>query len=198
MDSVRVRSGLPLCGVAFVHPCGRALSRGVRDPPSWRAVGWLALVSAVEAGPKPRGKVERPLDERRCRRPGPAQDHGTRRPGQRLGDGSHAPIRAPGAGIRMTVSPDPGCSVRSTAVLQAHAQTRARTVLAFSGGLGWASSWMRMWKDRASSRRAMATVAMLVPGGGAARHRRRRTGGGAWPSGRPPARSPAPTVSPAS
>ena len=38
----------------------------------------------------------------------------------------------PGGGVRRTVSPDPGCSVRSTAVLQAHAETRARPVPAFS------------------------------------------------------------------
>jgi hypothetical protein len=69
----------------------------------------------------------------------------------------------PRYGVRMTVSPDPGCSVRSTAVLQAHAETRAHPVLAFSSGFCWASSWMRMWKDRASSRRAMATVAMFLP-----------------------------------
>jgi hypothetical protein len=69
----------------------------------------------------------------------------------------------PGCGVRMTVSPDPGCSVRSTAVLQAHAKTRARPVVAFSGVFCWASSWVRMWKERASSRRAMATVAMLLP-----------------------------------
>jgi len=62
----------------------------------------------------------------------------------------------------MTVSPDPGCSVRSTAVLQAHAETRARPVLAFSGA-GAVSSWVRMWKERASSRRAIAVVAMWVP-----------------------------------
>jgi hypothetical protein len=68
----------------------------------------------------------------------------------------------PEGGVRMTVSPDPGCSVRSAAVLQAHAQTRARPVVAFSDGF-WASSWVRMWKQRASSRLAIATVAMLVP-----------------------------------
>jgi hypothetical protein len=50
----------------------------------------------------------------------------------------------PECGIRMTVRPDPGWSVRSAAVLQAHAQTRARPVLAFSGGFCWASSWVRM------------------------------------------------------
>jgi hypothetical protein len=83
---------------AFAHPWGRALSRGVRDPPSWRAVGWLA--SRVGGGGRAEagGKVERPLDERPCRRRGPAQDHEARRPGQRFGDGSHAPIRAPGVG----------------------------------------------------------------------------------------------------
>jgi hypothetical protein len=49
----------------------------------------------------------------------------------------------PEGGVRMTVSPDPGCSVRSAAVLQAHAQTRARPVSAFSGvGAVW--SWVRM------------------------------------------------------
>ena len=46
-------------------------------------------------------------------------------------------------GVRMTVSPDPGCSVRSTAVLQAHAETRARPVLAFSG-VDASCSWDRM------------------------------------------------------
>jgi len=34
--------------------------------------------------------------------------------------------------------------------------------LAFSGA-GAASSWVRIWKERASSRRAIATVAMLRP-----------------------------------
>jgi hypothetical protein len=66
----------------------------------------------------------------------------------------------PEGGVRMTVSPDPGCSVRSTAVLQAHAETRARPVPAFSDV---ASSWDRMGKERASSRRAIAVVAMFLP-----------------------------------
>jgi hypothetical protein len=56
----------------------------------------------------------------------------------------------------------PGCSVRSTAVLQAHAKTRARPVLAFSG-IEASSSWVRIWNERANSRRAMATVAMFLP-----------------------------------
>jgi len=34
--------------------------------------------------------------------------------------------------------------------------------LAFSGA-GAASSWVKMWKERASSRRAIATVATLPP-----------------------------------
>ena len=68
----------------------------------------------------------------------------------------------PECGVRMTVSPDPGCSVRSAAVLQAHAQPRARPVLAFSDTF-WASSWVRTWKQRASSRRAIATVATWLP-----------------------------------
>jgi hypothetical protein len=68
----------------------------------------------------------------------------------------------PNAGVRMTVSPDPGCSVRSTAVVQAHAKTRARPVGAFSDA-DVASSWDRICKARASSRRAIATVAMFVP-----------------------------------
>src|SRR4029453_4578992 len=73
------------------------------------------------------------------------------------------PFGPPDVGVPMTVSPDPGCSVRSRAVLQAHAQTRARPVVAFSDDSGGTSSCLRMWKQRASSRRAMATVAMLVP-----------------------------------
>jgi hypothetical protein len=89
-------------------------------------------------------------------------DRQGRRPGRGFGVGSHAPIRAPEGGVRMTVSPDPGCSVRSTAVLQAHAETRARPVLAFSDA-GAVSSWVRMWKERASSRRAIAVVAMWLP-----------------------------------
>jgi hypothetical protein len=56
----------------------------------------------------------------------------------------------------------PGCSVRSTAVLQAHAVVTSAPGLAFSGG-GGLQLWLRMWKQRASSRRAMATVAMLRP-----------------------------------
>jgi len=47
------------------------------------------------------------------------------------------------------------------AVLQAHAETRARPVPAFSGGSAFSSD--RMWKERASSRRAIAVVAMLLP-----------------------------------
>jgi len=66
--SVRVRSGLPLCGLAFPHPWGRALSRGRRR--TGPLVGlWL-------------------MTERIVRR----------RPGRRFGVGSHAPIRAPRVG----------------------------------------------------------------------------------------------------
>jgi hypothetical protein len=50
--------------------------------------------------------------------------------------------------------------------VQAHAQMRARPVVACSDTF-WASSWVRMGNDRASSRRAIATVAMLVPRRGA-------------------------------
>jgi hypothetical protein len=124
-------------------------------------VGWL-LVSAVYAGPQPGGKVERPAGR-------------TTLPLARTGAGwwdekvpddavemvSHAPIRAL-VWVRMTVSPDPGCSVRSAAVLQAHAETRACPVMAFSGADA-GSSWMRTWKQRASSRRAIATVATFLP-----------------------------------
>jgi hypothetical protein len=49
----------------------------------------------------------------------------------------------PEGGVRMTVSPDPGCSVRSAAVLQAHAETRARPVPAFSSADA-SSNWVRM------------------------------------------------------
>src|SRR5512132_3361649 len=66
----------------------------------------------------------------------------------------------PEGGVRMTMSPDPGCSVRPGGRIAAHAETRARPVPAFSGA---GSSWMRMWKQRASSRRAIAVVAMLLP-----------------------------------
>src|SRR6266508_12704 len=133
-----------LFAAPFPHPCGRALSRGRAGSALagglW--VGWL-LVSAVDAGPQPGARWSALGDERPCRRQGPAQDHETRRPGQRFGVGSHAPIRAPGCGVRMTVSPDPGCSVRSAAVLQAHAETRARPVPAFSDADA-ASNWDRM------------------------------------------------------
>jgi hypothetical protein len=46
--------------------------------------------------------------------------------------------------------------------LQAHAKTRARPVLAFSG-IEASSSWVRIWNERANSRRAMATVATFLP-----------------------------------
>ena len=120
---------------AFAHPWGRALSRGVeRSGPGLEP--WVVGL-VVGAGSWLRG------------------------PGQQVGVGSHAPIRAQDrVWVRMTVSPDPGCSVRSTAVLRAHAQPRAHPVLAFSGA---DSSWVRTWKQRASSRRAIATVATWLP-----------------------------------
>jgi hypothetical protein len=126
----------PIGGFIVSAPMGSGLVKGREGiGPPVRPGGWLACGGADRQG---------------------------RRPGRGFGVGSHAPIRAPEGGVRMTVSPDPGCSVRSTAVLQTHAETRARPVLAFSGA-GAVSSWVRMWKERASSRRAIAVVAMWVP-----------------------------------
>src|SRR5215216_5439236 len=138
--------------------------------PSWRPRPWGSYQQ--NAGNRCAGRRFRthgvgPCQEARKGRPvgGPVADSGTdgvkkARTGVRSWLAcTHA---GPEGGVRMTVSPDPGCSVRSTAVLQAHAETRARPVPAFSE-VDAASSWVRMWKDRASSRRATATVAMWVP-----------------------------------
>jgi hypothetical protein len=152
--------GLSAVRTAVPAPMWSGLVKGREGSALLEGCGLVGFSCRQWRPGRSRGKVERPLDERPCRRQGPASDHGTRRPGQRFGEGSHAPIRAR-RWVRMTVSPD--CSVRSTAVSQAHAETRARPVLAFSSGFCWVSSWMRMWKERASSRRAMATVAMFLP-----------------------------------
>jgi hypothetical protein len=75
------------------------------------------------------------------------------------------PFGPPELGVRMTMASGPGCSVRSTAVLQAQAETRARPVwpspVAAVAVAVWTS--LRMWKLRASSRRAIATVAICLP-----------------------------------
>jgi hypothetical protein len=106
-----------------VGPC----QGGVRDPPSLEGCGlagfWCRRWMLAAAG----GKVERPAGR-------------TTLPPARTGAGSwdekaRTAFRSwlacthsgPGCGVRMTVSPDPGCAVRSTAVLQAHAKReRAR------------------------------------------------------------------------
>ena len=59
---------------AFPLPCGRVLSRGVRDPPSWRAVGWLASRVGGGGRPKPGARWSRTerLTSPRSARPGPS------------------------------------------------------------------------------------------------------------------------------
>jgi hypothetical protein len=62
----------------------------------------------------------------------------------------------------MTVESGPGCSVSPGGRVAGSCKDTSAPGLAFSGA-GAASSWVRIWKLRASSRRAIATVAMLGP-----------------------------------
>jgi hypothetical protein len=134
---------------------------GIRPP--WRAGGlgggWL-LVSAVDAGPQP-GQAGAPRWTNDL-----AAGEDRRRIGWREGP-DDLPELAHTYPFGPEVGPHddgigPGCSVRSTAVLPAQAEARARPVWPSPVVVAvWTS--LRMWKQRASSRRAIATVAIWVP-----------------------------------
>jgi hypothetical protein len=149
----------PTSGSTSPHPWGRALSRAQEDPaPVWGLSGLRSHGGAVWGqGGAPGWANDLDLGEGRGRIM-------VRRPGRRRGVGLTRTHSGPRTGIRMTVASGPGCSVRSTAVLQAHAVLRARPVWP-SPVVVAAAVWisLRMWKQRASSRRAIAVVAMLLP-----------------------------------
>jgi hypothetical protein len=69
------------------------------------------------------------------------------------------PFGPPELGVRMTVESGPGCSVSPGGRVAGSCGFASAPGLAFSGG---GSSWLRIWKLRAGSRRAIATVAMLL------------------------------------
>jgi hypothetical protein len=112
-------------------------------------------------GRSPGARWSAPLDERPCRRQGPAQDHETRRPGRRRGEGLACTHSGPRVWGPHDGESGPGLRSQVNGGVAGACETRARPVMAFSGGA--ASSCLRMWKQRASSRRAIAVVAMLLP-----------------------------------
>jgi hypothetical protein len=107
------------------------------------------------------------------------------------------PPLGPRGWVRMTVESGPGLLSQLNGCVAGACKDASAPGLAFSDDWGGTCGWGRLWKQRASSRRAMATVAMLAPRRWVSWPRCRPTVDGAWPSGRPPAGSSAPTASPA-
>jgi hypothetical protein len=142
------------------HEVGPCQGRKRIRPRLW-ASGWL-LVMAGSAGysrgqggaPRGTNDLDAGEDRRRIRWREDPDD---------VTELAHTHPFGPRGGVRMTMASGPGCSVRSTAVLQAQAETRARPV--WPSPVAAAAVWtsLRMWKQRASSRRATATVAICLP-----------------------------------
>jgi hypothetical protein len=114
------------------------LSRGVKGWARWRDLGlaslWCWPRGAKSAGEKARTRSRRGLA---CTHSDP-------------GAGSHD------GGVRA------GLLSQLIGRVAGSCKDASAPGLAFSGA-GAASSWVRIWKERASSRRAIATVAMLRP-----------------------------------